>query len=85
MEIKLKTPELIRRLREHLKACNSVSSMQWHKNYGRSLAYLRDKKGITLRSMSDEMKISHTQVWRLEMGMVKWTEEMALKYLKVLE
>lgn len=85
VETAIKTPELIKRLREHLKACQDLESMKWHKNYGKSLAYLRDKKGITLRSMSESMDVSLSNLWRLENGGAKWTEKLAEKYLNALE
>ncbi len=84
-EALIKTPELIKRLREHLKACSDLQSMAWHKDFGRSMAYLRDKKGVTIRQLADDAKLTSARIWRLENGGAKWTEKLAEKYLTALE
>lgn len=81
----IKTPELIKRLRLHLKACSDLQSMQWHERFGRSMGYLRDKKGVSLRNLSEETGLTLIRLWRLENGEAKWTEELAEKYLTALE
>ncbi len=85
VEVLIKTPELIKRLRDHLKACSDLQSMEWHKGFGRSMAYLRDKKGVSLRKLSEETGLTFIRLWRLENGEAKWTEVMAEKYLTALE
>jgi ribosome-binding protein aMBF1 (putative translation factor) len=85
VDVVIKTPELINRLREHLKACKDLTSMEWHKNYGRSMAYLRDKKGKSLRELAEDTGFPAIRLWRLENGKAKWDENMAEKYLGALE
>jgi ribosome-binding protein aMBF1 (putative translation factor) len=85
VESQIKTPELIKRLREHLKACRQLQSLEWHKNFGSSMAYLRDKKGVSLRQLSEGTGLNVIRLWRLEGGKAKWTEKLAEKYLGALE
>lgn len=85
VETMIKTPELISRLREHLRACKDLQSMEWHRNYGMSMAHLRDKKGKSLRQMSEDTGMTTITLWRLEKGNARWDEPKAEKYLAALE
>jgi len=77
--------ELLEILKKRLEAVDQEKDKEWHKNYGKNMAYLRGKAGKPLRIMQEITGIPLARVWRLEQGQSKWSEKDAQEYLKALK
>jgi hypothetical protein len=77
--------ELLEILKKRLEAVDPEKDREWHKNYGKNMAYLRGKAGKPLRVMEELTQIPLARVWRLEQGRSKWSEKDAQVYLAALK
>ena len=56
-----------------------------HEATGERMRYLRSKRGLSLRSVAEKMKVSAAYLSDLELGKRNWSQERANQYVSALE
>ncbi len=56
-----------------------------HVATGEQMRYLRTKRGLSLRSVAEQMKVSAAYLSDLELGKRNWSHERAQEYSSTLE
>lgn len=77
--------ELLTMLKKRLAEFAEENDREWHKNYGKNMAYLRGKSGKPLRVVAESANLALATVWRLEQGKAKWQESYAKAYLDAIK